>query len=58
MCRLYFAGTAEGVKVIIDNYEFKGQGELDCISATGQQAHYPANVEMVISLDNSKNKFL
>lgn len=46
MCRLDFSGTAAGVKIVIGNYEFKGKGDLDCISATGEQAHYPVTVEM------------
>lgn len=46
MCKLDFAGTAKGIKVIVGSFKFDGQGDLDCISATGQTAHYPVTVLM------------
>lgn len=45
-CNLAFKGQAQGFKVILGNYHYEGQGDLNCVSLTGQTAHYPVNVTM------------
>lgn len=45
-CSLDFSGTAQGVKILIGHYAFNGTGNLDCVSPTGQTAHYPVTITM------------
>jgi hypothetical protein len=46
VCGLNFSGTEQGIKVLIGSFSFKGQGDLSCVSATGQRADYPVTVTM------------
>ncbi|QDK39302.1 hypothetical protein [Bdellovibrio sp. NC01] len=45
-CNLAFKGEAQGFKVILGSYHYEGQGDLNCVSLTGQTAHYPVRVTM------------
>lgn len=45
-CNLYFKGEAHGFKVLFGKYEYEGKGDLNCISFSGEKAHYPVNVAM------------
>lgn len=46
VCGLEFQGEAQGFKILIGEYKFKGTGDLRCVSANGVEAVYPVVVKM------------
>lgn len=49
ICNLNFNGVSTGVQVIVGFSEFKGAGNVSCLSASGAKVEYPVVVKMKAS---------
>ncbi len=45
-CNIAFTGEAEGFQVILGKFEVNGQGEINCVSPTGDTYDAPVTIEM------------